>query len=203
MLLAQGHLILEAGSPTKICRRSSVDTCHRPPHFEQEKLKVNTVRKTRAITRSPMKRRQSWIWEDRLLGKPTMVCNDCGHPWQQNPLPDQVRHKDALVEPPPGLQGGQKPKKMKKIKDTNLPKAIKEHWESALKVQCTALGLQAAEPPQPPRRNLQPNEDVKKVHFLTLPTSPLWANSIRLWLVGKPRTPIFLVETLQLMTIKR
>lgn len=110
---------------------------------------MNTVRKTRAITRSPMKRRQSWIWEDRLLGKPTMVCNDCGHPWQQNPLPDQVRHKDALVEPPPGLQGGQKPKKMKKIKDTNLPKAIKEHWESALKVQCTALGLQAAEPPQP------------------------------------------------------
>lgn len=114
--------------------------------------------------------RSSWIWEDRLIHKPDMKCNQCGEPWQVALLPDLRRkvswakwnfngigarwpkksYKDALLEPPPGLQGGQKAKRAKKGKDGGLQKALKEHWDKlpeAFRNQCTALGWQVTEPP--------------------------------------------------------
>ena len=113
--------------------------------------------------------RSSWIWEDRLIGKPHLKCNQCGTSWQQNLLPDlrrkvtwaawnfpgggskwpQKTFKDALLDPPPGLLGCGK-KKTRKVKDSGLQKAMKEHWNQlpeAFRNQCMAMGWQAPEPP--------------------------------------------------------
>ena len=61
--------------------------------------------------------------------------------------------KDALLEPTPGLSGGQRKRKTRKPKNDEVQKALKEHWDSlpeAFKNQCTALGLQVADPPVAP-----------------------------------------------------
>ena len=47
-------------------------------------------------------------------------------------------YKEALIEPPPGLMGGQK-----RAKPSALQKTVQEHWATvpeALKTQCQALG---------------------------------------------------------------
>ena len=118
--------------------------------------------------------RGSWIWQDRLNVQPHLTCNGCGKAWQRA-LPDlrkkrQVQwaawnftqegekwpkksFKEALLEPPPGLHGGNPGKKNKKSKQTALQKAVQEHWSNlpeSLRTQCEALGLQANAPPPPP-----------------------------------------------------
>lgn len=63
-----------------------------------------------------------------------------GHQWPRR------TYQEALLEPPPGLHGGQKPKKNKKVKPTALHKPVQEHWNTktiGLKTQCEALGIQA------------------------------------------------------------
>ena len=117
-----------------------------------------------------------------------MKCNQCGEPWQAALLPDLRRkvswakwnfngigarwpkksYKDALLEPPPGLQGGQKAKRAKKGKDGGLQKALKEHWDQlpeAFRTQCTALGWQVTEPPVS-----QDLPTLIKEHLQSLPT---------------------------------
>ena len=116
---------------------------------------------------------QSWLWEDRLVQKPHMACNVCGHQWKQHPLPDLRKrrvewaswnfnkkgeqwpkrsYKEVLVTPPPGLHGGKGPKKPKgRVK--GIEKKLQEHWTSipeALKTQLEAMGIQAAAPAPPP-----------------------------------------------------
>ena len=57
------------------------------------------------------------------------------------------------MEPPPGLSGGQRKRKTKKNKTDDMHKALKEHWDSlpeAFRNQCTALGVQVADPPVAP-----------------------------------------------------
>ena len=57
--------------------------------------------------------------------------------------------KAALLDAPPGLHGGQPPKKAKKVKQTALFKAVQEHWDKlpeGLRSECEALGV--------PRRSL-------------------------------------------------
>ena len=57
------------------------------------------------------------------------------------------------MEPPPGLSGGQRKRKSKKTKTDDMHKALKEHWDSlpgAFRNQCTALGVQVADPPVAP-----------------------------------------------------
>ena len=73
-----------------------------------------------------------------------MVCNQCGRKWQKDVLPDLRRrpqvtwarwnfggaghrwpkksYKDALLEAPPGLTGGQTKKKARKEKETGMQK---------------------------------------------------------------------------------
>lgn len=61
--------------------------------------------------------------------------------------------KEALLEPPPGLQGGQKAKKASKTKDPALQRALKDHWDQlreAFKEKCTAVGVKVADPPATP-----------------------------------------------------
>ena len=117
----------------------------------------------------------SWIWEDRLVGRPNMTCNHCGERWQKEGLPDLKRtrrvqwatwnysgaghqwpkktYKEALIEAPPGLQGGQKRRPPKKGKEADIQKALKDHWDQlpeAFRNQCTAMGLQTVETPVAP-----------------------------------------------------
>ena len=103
------------------------------------------------------------------MSKPQLTCNQCGNAWQQDLLPDLRRKvtwaawnfskaganwpkktfKEALLDPPPGLQGGGK-RKAKKGKDLGMQKAMKEHWNQlpeAFRNQCMAMGWQAPEPP--------------------------------------------------------
>ena len=118
-----------------------------------------------------------------------MQCNQCGEPWQATLLPDLRRkvswakwnfngngarwpkktYKDALLEAPPGLQGGHKAKRPKKGKDGGgLQKALKEHWDQlpeAFRTQCTALGWQVTEPPVS-----QDLPTLIKEHLQSLPT---------------------------------
>ena len=119
---------------------------------------------------------RNWIWQDRLVRDHNLTCRQCGAAWQGQGLQDlkagrrqtqwaqwnftqgghkwPVRtYKQALLEPPPGLAGGHRPKKTKKVKISALQKAVQEHWESlpsALKTQCEAIGMQAETPPAPP-----------------------------------------------------
>ena len=37
----------------------------------------------------------SWIWEDRLLGRPSVACNQCAEKWQQGLLPDLKKRKGS------------------------------------------------------------------------------------------------------------
>ena len=116
----------------------------------------------------------SWIWQDRLINKPNLRCLQCNKPWQQSRVPDLKRrpvtwaawnyptkgrqwpkktYQEALLEPPPGLYGGQPAKRAKKVKQTALCKAVQEHWDSlpdAMKTQCEALGVPPTTPPPPP-----------------------------------------------------
>ena len=134
--------------------------------------------------------RKSWIWEDRLIGRPNLTCNQCGGKWQTDTLPDLKKarritwaswnyngtghqwprktYQEALLEAPPGLQGGQKRKKLKRGGDAGIQKALKEHWDhlpEAFRAQCTALGLQKVEtPPTPDLPSLI------KEHLQSLPT---------------------------------
>ena len=115
--------------------------------------------------------RCSWIWEDRLINKPNMQCNQCGEPWQATLLPDLRRkvswakwnfngngarwpkktYKEALVSPPPALHGGKPPKKGK-AKVQGIEKKLQEHWTTipeTLRSQLEAMGVKAAEPAPP------------------------------------------------------
>ena len=82
---------------------------------------------------------------------PKLTCNQCGARWQKDHLPDLRKSKkvtwaswnfdgsgqrwptktfkDALLEPPPGLHGGQRGKKAKKAKQPAIHKALKDHWD--------------------------------------------------------------------------
>ena len=116
------------------------------------------------------------MWQDRLLRESGLTCRHCGTPWEIKEVKDLKARKrqtqwaqwnfshegskwpmrtfkQALLEPPPGLQGGQPRRKAKKNKPTALQKAVQEHWTTlppALRTQCEALGIQASEPPAPP-----------------------------------------------------
>ena len=104
-----------------------------------------------------------------------MACNQCGEKWQQDLLPDlkkrnritwagwnfagtgqnwpEKTYKEALLEAPPGLTGGQRKKKPKQGVDKGIHKALKEHWAQlpdSLKSQCTAMGIRVVEPPATP-----------------------------------------------------
>lgn len=148
----------------------------------------------------------TWIWQDRLLKQPDLTCRQCGYPWQQKHLKDlkqnrrrtqwaawnfqhqgaqwpKKSYQEALLEPPPGLCGGTKPKRGKKPKPTALQKAVQEHWSdlpAALKSQCEAMGLQAESPPAPPdlptliKEHLQslPTDLKEAVEKLVEPTKP-------------------------------
>ena len=149
--------------------------------------------------------RCSWIWEDRLLSQPNLTCNQCGEAWQKKQVPDLRQNrrvtwaswnfqgeghrwprksfKDALLEPPPGLHGGQKIRKAKKAKDPALQKALKDHWDQlpdALKEKCTSLGVQVTAPPSTPdlptliKEHLQslPTELKEAVEKLVAPDPP-------------------------------
>ena len=130
---------------------------------------------------------QGWIWQDRLLGRPGLKCKHCGTAWTNRKLPDLKKrrvtwapwnfnnqgarwphrsYKDTLLEPPPGLQGGQ-PKKGKKPKPGVLTKTIQEHWAQlpeAMRTQCEALGLATPAPPPP-----QDLPTLIKEHLQSLP----------------------------------
>ena len=148
----------------------------------------------------------SWIWQDRLIKQPSTQCRQCGDHWQTMHLKDLKQTKrrtqwaawnftrsgaqwpyktyqEALLEPPPGLQGGQKQKRTKKVKPNALQKAIQEHWNDlpgALKSQCEALGIQSSSPPTPPdlptliKEHLQslPSDLKEAVEKLVEPSKP-------------------------------
>lgn len=81
--------------------------------------------------------RQAWVWEDRLLSKPSMTCNVCGRQWKQQQLP-HLRNRT--------------PRKSKG-KAKGIEKKLQEHWTSvpeALRTQLEAMGVKAAEPAPPP-----------------------------------------------------
>ena len=119
--------------------------------------------------------RQSWIWGDRLMTQPRLTCNQCGTRWQKDHLPDLRKSrkvtwaswnfdgsgqrwptktfKEALLEPPPGLHGGQRGKKAKKVKQPAIHKALKDHSNqlpAALKEKCQAMGVVEVEAPVTP-----------------------------------------------------
>lgn len=123
-----------------------------------------------------------------MIGKPQLICLHCHTPWQSK-LPDlkskravtwaawnhpkkgnqwpRKTYQEALLEPPPGLYGGQPPKRGKKVKQTALCKAIQEHWDTlpeAMKTQCEALGV--AHAPPPPVQDLP---TLIKEHLQSLP----------------------------------
>lgn len=96
-------------------------------------------------------------------------------------------HKDwsylAQQDKPPGTHGGQPPKKVKKVRQTVLCKAVQEHWANlpeALRTQCEALGVQVAAPPPPQdlpaliKEHLQslPSELKEAVEKIVEPTKP-------------------------------
>ena len=113
----------------------------------------------------------SWIWADRLLQKPGLVCNQCGKKWHQHQVPDlrprrvewaswnfpkkgqqwpKKTYREALISPPPGLQGG-RPNRQPKIE--GIEKKLQEHWTNIpdiLKKQLEEMGIKAAEPAAPP-----------------------------------------------------
>ena len=65
----------------------------------------------------------------------------------------ELSYQNALLEAPPGLDGGQPGRRQKKVKQTALCKAVQEHWDTlpeALRTQCEALGAPPAAPPPPP-----------------------------------------------------
>ena len=76
--------------------------------------------------------------------------------------------KEALIEAPPGLYGGQRSKKAKKAKPPAIHKALKEHWDqlpAALKEKCQAMGVVEVEAPATPDL-----PTLIKEHLSSLPT---------------------------------
>ena len=121
---------------------------------------------------------------------PRLTCNQCGTRWQKDHLPDVRKSKkvtwapwnfegsgqrwpiktfkEALLEPPPGLHGGQRGKKAKKAKQPAIHKALKDHWDhlpTALKEKCQAMGVVEVEAPATPDL-----PTLIKEHLQSLPT---------------------------------
>ena len=79
---------------------------------------------------------RSGFEKDRRVTWAKWNYNGTGHQWPKK------TYKEALLEAPPGLQGGQKKRKPRRGGDAGLQKALKEHWDQlpeAFRNQCTAL----------------------------------------------------------------